>query len=236
MGATQRGQPGECGVAPYRRCRRVCIGTLCRVSEPIPAEFRRAVLRQRFLPLAIKHTCTSLETARELHAAGFRSPAFVWAVRSGEIFFREALLFPIEFEATGDVRASFAKVRELFRAGKWTSAIRRVRDAYGLEGSEHDALMDSGEDAWIYWGRHGVGPRGETVHGRGEVESDETVAWAIAFVDRMRVSFTLRMLMSEQGPLAGTLREILDHAAELYQREQSRGVDESEESEEPDET
>jgi hypothetical protein len=93
---------------------------------------------------------------------------------------------PNRVRGHGDVKASFAKVRELFRAGKWTSAIRRVRETYGVEDSVHDALMESGEDAWVYWGRDGVGPRGEIVHGRGEVEDDATVEWAIAFVDRLR--------------------------------------------------
>jgi hypothetical protein len=199
--------------------------TLPPVGEIVPHEFRRDLLQMRFMPLAIEHTLRSLDTAKELHAAGFLSPAFVWAVRSGEIFFREALLFPIEFEATGDITASFAKVRHLFQGGRWAQAIKRVRTAYGLEGAEHDALIENGEAAWLYWSRHGVGPRGETVHGRCEIEDDETVEWAIAFVDRMREWFTLRVIMSEQGPFAGTLRELFERASEEYRREQSHGVD-----------
>ncbi len=72
------------------------------------------------------------------------------------------------------------------------------------------------------------------MHGRGEIEDDEIVEWAIAFVDRMREWFTLRVIMSDTGPFAGTLRELFDRASEEYRREQSHGVDDLEGPNEPD--
>src|SRR5437870_11852357 len=105
------------------------------------------------LPLAVKNTMASLNTARGLLQAGFASPAFVWAVRSAEIFFREALLFPLWYEETGDVGKSFDATRQFLESGKWERAIRRVREAYDLTGVDHEARMEDGGDAWVYWRR-----------------------------------------------------------------------------------
>jgi hypothetical protein len=191
-------------------------------SEPVvPKVARSEILKRGFLPLAIEHTRKSLDTAQQLLDAGFPSAAFVWATRSAEIFMREALLFPLWYEETGDVRASFSEVRDFLGSGKWSRSIRRVREAYGLIGDEHDALTDSGEDAFVAWTRDFVRPRGEIVHGR--AEADEVMAaTAIAFAERMREWFTLRVISSEAGPFAGTLREVFEHARALYEAEQAQ--------------
>ena len=94
--------------------------------------------------------------------------------------------------------------------------------------------MEHGDSAWVYWvPSQGWSTRGTGRDGRSTMTR---LLWAIAFVDRMREWFTLRVIMSEHGPLAGTLSEILEHATEEYQRQQSTGVDELEPTEEPDET
>jgi hypothetical protein len=183
------------------------------------------MLRRELLPLAIKHTTESLETAKSLYAAGFSSPAFVWAVRSAEIFFREALLFPLEYERTGDVAEAFAATRELFGSGKWERSLRRVRASYGLTGPDHDALLESGEDAWGYWRHIGVDVRGDAVHGRVEAEP-ERAEWAIAFVEQMRTWFTIRVMTAEEGPFAGLFIDMIEQVRAVYERErQSDGTD-----------
>lgn len=192
------------------------------MEDRLPAEVRRVLLRREFLPLAIKHTTESLETAKSLYAAGFSSPAFVWAVRSAEIFFREALLFPLEYERTGDVAEAFAATRELFGSGKWERSLRRVRESYGLTGTDHDALLESGEEAWGYWRREGVAVRGDVVHGRAEAER-ERAEWAIAFVERMRTWLTLRVITADDGPFAGLFIDIIEQARAVYERERERG-------------
>lgn len=197
------------------------------MEDRLPAEVRGVLLRREFLPLAIKHTTESLETAKSLYAAGFSSPAFVWAVRSAEIFFREALLFPLEYERTGDVADAFAAARELFGSGKWERSLRRVRESYGLSGPDHDALLESGEEAWGYWRREGVGVRGDVVHGRAEVEP-ERAEWAIEFVEQMRTWFTLRVMTADDGPFAGLFIDIIEQARTIYERERERGSDELE--------
>jgi HEPN domain-containing protein len=190
-------------------------------SKPVPKAFRSEILKRGFLPLAIEHTRKSLDTAQQLLDAGFPSAAFVWATRSAEVFMREALLFPLWYEETGDVRASFSEVRDFLGSGRWSRSIRRVREAYGLIGEAHNALTDSGEDAFVAWTRDFVRPRGEIVHGR--AEADEAMATkAIAFAERMREWFTLRVISSEAGPLAGTLREVFEHARALYETEQAQ--------------
>lgn len=192
------------------------------IDDPIPQALRDDLLKRAFLPLAIRNTNQSLDTARKLLTDGFPSPAFVWAVRSAEIFLREALLFPIWFAETGDVEHSFREVRRSFGdGGRWNLSIRRVREAYGLEGDDHDALTDSGEDAFAAWTRDFVGPRGEIVHGRTEAD-DYMAETAIAFTDRMREWFTIRVVASDRGPFAGTLREIFEQARSLYEAERDR--------------
>ena len=199
-------------------------------SDPVvPKAIRSEILKRGFLPLAIEHTRKSLDTAQQLLDAGFPSAAFVWATRSAEIFMREALLFPLWYEETGDVHASFAEVRDFLGSGRWSRSIRRVRETYGLIGEEDDALTDSGEDAFVAWTRDFVRPRGEIVHGR--AEADEAMAvTAIAFAERMREWFTVRIVSSEVGPFAGVLREVFEHARAIYEAEQAQ-ADESADSE-----
>jgi hypothetical protein len=150
----------------------------------------------------------------------------VWATRSVEVFMREALLFPLVFAETGDVRSSFAEVRDFLRSGKWNRSIRRVREAYGLVGDDHEAVTETGEDAFVAWTRDYVGPRGEIVHGRGESD-DASAATAIAFADRMREWFTVRILSSAEGPFAGTLRRLFEQARTMYEEEQKQMRDTS---------
>jgi len=196
------------------------------VSES-DAELRRQVIRTVFLPMAVERTRRSLDTAKALHSAGFLSPAFVWAVRSGEIFFCEGLLFPIEYEASGDVEDAFRRVRDAFRGGKWGAAEKRIRAAYGLTDEDHLAETTSGEDALVYWGREGVGRRGEVVHGREEITEPEFVEWAIGFVERMQQWWTLRAIASSDGPLGNTLRDIIENARGAYEAASAGPVDDA---------
>lgn len=146
-------------------------------------------------------------------------------MRSAEIFFRDGLLFALEYEKTGDVDAAAEAAKAVIGGGKWTRTVRTIREAYGLEEPEHDMLTESGEDAWIYWGREGVARRHDVVHGRSEVDDDETVEWAIAFVEQLRKSFTLRAIASDQGPFADVLRSVIEQAQEAYRRDREESGD-----------
>ncbi len=201
-------------------------------GQQVPEEHRKELLNRGFLPLAVDHTRKSLQTAQALLDAGFPSAAFVWATRSAEIFIREALLFPLAFEETGDVRASFTEVRDLFGSGRWNLSIRRAREAYGLEGTEHEALTETGEDAFGAWTRDFVGPRGEIVHGRAEADT-EMAATAIAFADRMREWFTIRIVTADTGPFAGALYQMFEQARTMYEQEQSRAREPDDPDEQP---
>lgn len=188
-------------------------------------EERKAFLRDVCLPLAIRRSTESQELATALLAGGHRSPAFVWAVRAAEIFFRDGLLFALEYEKTGDVDAAAEAAKAVIGGGKWTRTVRTIREAYGLEEPEHDMVTEGGEDAWVCWGRDGVARRHDVVHGRDEIDDDETVEWAIAFVEQLRKSFTLRAIASDRGPFADVLRSVIEQAQEAYRREREESSD-----------
>jgi hypothetical protein len=190
------------------------------VGDPLPEPHRTHLLRQEFLPLAIANTLQSLETAQALLADGYPSPAFVWAVRSTEILFREAILFPIYFQRRGDVRWAFKKAREEFRTGpSWKRAFEFAREQHGV-GEDHDPpLTKDGRDAWKVWLEEGVGPRGEIVHGRSEADEGLAAA-AIGFAERMREWVTLRLVVGDKGPFGGLMRELIDEFRAAYIAEQ----------------
>ena len=49
---------------------------------------------------AIRRARSSIDQAHELVDAGFPGPAYVWAVRSIEIFVKEVMLLPLFLEAS----------------------------------------------------------------------------------------------------------------------------------------
>jgi hypothetical protein len=184
------------------------------MGEVDPPEERRAVLRDAVLPAAVRRSSECEATARSLLDAGFRSAAFVWAVRAAEIFFRDGLLLAIEYEASGDLDAAANAAQDVIGGGKWSRTVRTIRSAYGLNDARHDIQTEGGEDAWLYWGREGVKRRHDVVHGRDEITDDSDVEWALAFVEQLRKTFTLRAIASEQGPFANVFREIYETAYE----------------------
>jgi hypothetical protein len=179
------------------------------------------MLREVFLPITVERVAASLDAARSLLASGFPSPAFVWAVRSGEILFREMVLFPIHFEKDGVTSLALRKARQEFGGGDWKHAFDFARTHHGIGTTEDPPLTDEAEDAWVHWLRHGVGRRHEIVHGRDEADDDDA-EWAIAFADRMRTWITIRLVAGSEGPFAGLFVEKIEEARRLYA--QSLGV------------
>lgn len=57
-----------------------------------------SVPADQFLKVASQKAGDSLQVARELLEAGYPSPAFVWAVRAVEVFYKEFLLAPHFYE------------------------------------------------------------------------------------------------------------------------------------------
>ena len=186
-------------------------------SEPLDPDHRRWIVVNGLWPLAKKKSDDSLATARALAAAGFPSPAFVWAVRSAEIFMREAVLFPYFYEQTDDVPLAFRKAQQVFGNGsKWTKALAYVRDQFGLDLS--DALTDDGRDAFAVWQTEGVMGRHSMAHGFAEA-TPEDAERAIAFVDRFIEYFSQRLVIADRGPLRGVLRSAFEEAKRLYDEE-----------------
>lgn len=176
-----------------------------------PSERHRVVV-EGFWPFAVGRARGSLETARQLNDAGFPTPAFVWAVRSAEMFLRDCVLFCHFFEESGDVDKALKKARRVLRKGKWAAAIRFVETEFG---PFDQALTTDGENAWAVWQRWHVSARGEMVHGRMEATSEQA-QWTIDFAERFISWFSQRLATSERGPLRGALRKLIEEQLDRY--------------------
>lgn len=140
----------------------------------------------------------SLAVARGLLATDFAGPAYVWAVRSIEIFVKELMLLPLFLEQTnGDWDTAWKRVRATFKAGRWNPALRLIDAAYG---PLDPMLTETGEDVWAVWKRVIVGYRGEIVHGVVEPSADET-AQVVEWADQLMRQLTLRLIVAGKHPL-----------------------------------
>jgi HEPN domain-containing protein len=189
-------------------------------ETPLDPDQRRWLVVNVFWPQAKAKTDESLETARTLSAAGFHTPAFVWAVRSAEIFMRECLLFLHLYEEMGDIRRAFRRTQQIFGKGSdWNRALRFVQEEFDLDYS--DALTSDDRDAFAVWQNEGVMGRHNMVHGLAEATPD-MAAGVISFVGRFVEYFAQRLVVADRGPLRGVLRALLEEARRLYEEESSR--------------
>ncbi len=147
----------------------------------------------------------------------------MWAVRSAEMLMREVLLMP-HFMAQGkswDAARHHAIEVMGGSAQRWRRAFDLMADWYNLD----PALTEDNADAWAVWRTDLVRRRGDLVHGR--MVPDATAAEAaeaINFVWQMVRWYAMR-LMGKDHPVGVQLREMLDGARTVYQREQQSDSD-----------
>jgi hypothetical protein len=147
--------------------------------------------------VAIKRSRDSAAEARQLLKAGFPGPAYVWAVRSIEIFVKKVMLLPlfiIEIEGEPDEfdrvwGEAWQRIRESFGSGRWDGALRKAGETFGPLAPMR---TDDGEDVWSEWKSRVVPCRGDTVHGRptengdpSPAEAAQVVRWADQMIDQI---------------------------------------------------
>jgi len=157
----------------------------------------------------------SAAEATKLLTAGCPGPAYVWAVRSIEIFVKEIMLLPLFLEestaATLDEAwaEAWAKVRRTFQSGRWNRALRLVDERYGpLEGM----LTESGEDVWQVWKSQVVPRRGDIVHGVPHDPSPDEARVVIHWAEQMMQQLVMRLIVARRHPLHDLFTAALDAA------------------------
>jgi hypothetical protein len=179
------------------------------------------------LRVAIKRSRDSAAEARRLLEAGFPSPAYVWAVRSVEIFVKEVMLLPhflIEIEGTPDEfdrvwGEARQQIKDSFGSGRWDGALRKVDEAFGPLAPMR---TDDGKDVWSVWKSKVVRRRGDTVHGRPTENGDPSpteAAQVVLRADQMMDQLTLRLIASGTHPLHDLVVAAFDNAAEAARLE-----------------
>jgi hypothetical protein len=182
--------------------------------------------------VAIRRSRDSAAEARRLLEAGFPGPAYVWAVRSIEIFVKQVMLLPlflIEIEGNPDEfdrvwGEAWQRIRDSFGSGRWDGALRKVDEAFGPLAPMR---TDDGKDVWSEWKSRVVPCRGDTVHGQptengdpSPVEAAQVVLWA----DQMIEQLTLRLVVSGTHPLHDLFVAAFDSAAEAYRAAEAARV------------
>ncbi len=185
------------------------------------------------LRAAIRRSRDSAAEARRLLEAGFPGPAYVWAVRSIEIFVKEVMLLPlflIEIEGTPDEfdrvwDEAWQRIRDSFGSGRWDGALRKVDEAFGPLAPMR---TDDGKDVWSEWKSRVVPRRGDTVHGRPTENGDPSPAEAahvVHWADQMMDQLTLRLVATGTHPLHDLFVAVFDSAAEAYRSMEAAGVE-----------
>ncbi|MHB1209962.1 MAG: hypothetical protein ACYC1I_09695 [Acidimicrobiales bacterium] len=168
---------------------------------------------------AISRSRRSLSLAEEMSAAGFHTSAFVWAVRSIEIFVKEVMLLPYFFEQTGgDFGASFKKAQKGLGASSWGRAMQIVDEQYG---PLDPMVTDDGNEVWTEWKAKVVRRRGDFVHGVADAEQAEAEL-AITWAEMMMTQLTLRLIAAKRHPLHDLF------VAVLISSQAQKGIQESE--------
>jgi hypothetical protein len=175
--------------------------------------------------VAIRRSRDSAAEARRLLDAGFPSPAYVWAVRSIEIFVKEVMLLPlflIEIDGNPDefdrvwVEA-WKRITNSFGSGRWDGALRKVEKAFGPLAPMR---TDDDKDVWSEWRSKVVPRRANTVHGRPTEIGDPSFAEAaqvVLWADQMMDQLTLRLIATGTHPLHDLFVAAFDSAGDAYQ-------------------
>jgi hypothetical protein len=180
---------------------------------------------------AIRRSRYSAAEARRLLEAGFPAPAYVWSVRSLEIFVKNVMLLPVFLEEIEGEHDEFDRVwveawkriEDLFGNGRWDVALRKVQETYG---PLDPMLTEDGKDVWSVWKSRIVPRRGNTVHGRVTEEGDPSVPEAevaVQWSEQMVDQLTLRLVVTTH-PLHDLFFAAIEKARQAYQDEQTSGA------------
>jgi hypothetical protein len=163
----------------------------------------------QIIQAAIRRSRASAEDARGLLDAQLPGPAYVWAVRSVEIYVKEVMLLPLFLaKSDGDWDGSWRRVRETFRSGKWNRALRTIDESYGPLAT---MTTDDDRDVWDVWKSVVTNYRGEIVHGFRDPtipEAEIVVAWANQMIGQL----SMRLIAAGKHPLADLFKGALQEA------------------------
>ena len=163
----------------------------------------------KILRAAIARVRVSIDTAQRLLASNFYGPAYVWAVRSVEVYLKEVILLPLFLETHyGDWRKARRSVRRLFGPGNWSRAIQKIEREYG---PLDPMLTEDNENVWAVWKQVVVGMRGETVHGLVDPERSET-EMVIKWAGMMTEQLSMRLIAARRHPLSDIFLQAIDQA------------------------
>ena len=160
---------------------------------------------------AIARSLASLEVARRLLSQGLAGPAYVWAVRSVEIYVKEVMLLPLYLEELeGDWTRARKKVRKTFGSSNWGKAIALVDSSFG---PLDPMRTEEGQDVWEVWQSIVIRRRGEIVHGRDD-PSVEDAATVVLWAGRMMEQLPLRLIVAQKHPLHDFFVAIIEKGRE----------------------
>ena len=158
----------------------------------------------RLIRGASRRASQSADEAQRLLGVGSAGPAYVWAVRSLEIFVKETMLLPLLLERSNENALDdawphvWAQLRDTFRSGKWDRALRLVGQAYGPLAP---MMTDSGEDVWSVWKNRVIPRRGDIAHGWVEAPSFEETALVLLWAKQLMDQLRLRLIAGGKHPL-----------------------------------
>lgn len=164
------------------------------------------------LPAASNRVSESLATAKALLEGGFPGPAYVWAVRSVEMFFKEFLLAPHFYEQAGQDWWKALKLAEReFGSSNWKRAMEKVEEVYG---PLDPMLTDDDQDPFQVWRTGIVRVRGDIVHGRmgGLAQSANLV---IAWAEQLVLQMKLRLIVARKHPVSKAFIDAYMQAVKL---------------------
>jgi len=163
----------------------------------------------KIIRAAFARVRTSLDTARGLLASNFCGPAYVWAVRSVEVYLKEVVLLPLFLETNdGDWVKARKSIRRLFGSGNWSGAIKKIEQEYG---PFKPMLTEDNENVWDAWKQTIVGRRGNAVHGLIDPERSET-EMVIMWAGMMTEQLSMRLAAAGKHPLSDMVLQAIDRA------------------------
>lgn len=166
---------------------------------------------EEFLKVASRRAADSIQVARELLETGFPSPAFVWAVRAVEIFYKDFLLAPHFYE--GDWETAVRKANKLFGSSKWDKAIAKIEEVFG---PLDEMVTELGNDALDVWVKQIVRMRGDIVHGRRNADA-ETAQLAVGYADQLITQLKLRVVVTRKHPFSDIFMGIIEQGRRIYE-------------------
>jgi len=169
---------------------------------------------EEFLKIASQKAGDSIQVARELLELGYPSPAFVWAVRAVEIFYKEFLLAPHFYE--GDWGKAVRRANKLFGSSNWDRAVAKVDEVFG---PLDKMITELGNDALEVWIRQIVRTRGDLVHGRINADA-KTSEMAVAYADQLITQLKLRVVVTRKHPFSDVFMGIFEDAKTMYKASQ----------------